>query len=112
MRKQTTTSNKVNQLIKLLKSSVSLYVFFGACTTGVNVGIYYVLRSFVHLPITVSNVISIACAIVFAYFTNSRFVFASQADGFKERFSEFVKFVSARISTMIIEIGAGSMRNG
>lgn len=53
----------------------------------------------------VGNTISVVAAILFAYFTNSRFVFESRAETFLGRFREFVKFIGARISTMIIEVG-------
>ena len=86
-------------------NSVLRYIFFGGCATFVNLGTYYVLRLCTSLNMNVANTISVVVAIVFAYFTNSRFVFKSSATNLKERFGEFVKFVSARASTMIIEVG-------
>lgn len=57
------------------------------------------------LDFNIANLISIVLSIYFAYFTNSRFVFESRANTFKLRFNEFSKFVSARISTMLVEVG-------
>lgn len=86
-------------------SSVVRYVFFGGCTTLVNLGTYYVLRLLTNLSVTKANLISIITAIIFAYFVNSIFVFKSEAVTIKKKATEFVKFVSARLMTMAIEVG-------
>lgn len=84
---------------------VMRYIFFGGCATLVNLGSYYILRLTTPLSINVANTISVAIAIVFAYFTNSTFVFESKANNLKDKLEEFVKFVSARLVTMVIEVG-------
>lgn len=86
-------------------NSVLRYIFFGGLTTLVNLLTFFVTVTLLHMNREVGNVISVVAAILFAYFTNSRFVFESRADSFKGRFNEFVKFVGARISTMVIEVG-------
>lgn len=89
---------------KLFQNSVISYLFFGGCTTFVNLGIYYLLRYVTSLEITIINVISIFCAILFAYFTNAKYVFRSEVSGIQGKFREFLKFFTARLSTMVIEI--------
>ncbi|MDD2957053.1 MAG: GtrA family protein [Lachnospiraceae bacterium] len=89
----------------LCNNAVIRYIFFGGLATLVNLGVYYILRTAFNMNLLLANIFSVATAIVFAYFTNSRFVFHSIADNFHQRFQEFVKFVSARLSTMVIEIG-------
>ena len=86
-------------------NSVLRYIFLGGCATLVNLGCYYILRMTTSLNLNVANVISVAAAILFAYFTNSRFVFMSEACTFSEKFREFAKFIGARLSTMVIEVG-------
>lgn len=86
-------------------NDVLRYIFFGGCTTLVNLGCYYALRLATEINMNVANTISVAIAILFAYAVNSRFVFRSKADGFKQHLNEFVKFVGARMSTMVIEVG-------
>lgn len=86
-------------------NAVLRYIFIGGCTTLVNLVCYYVLRMTTNLNLNVANVISVAAAILFAYFANSSVVFRSEASTFKEKFGEFVKFISARLSTMVIEVG-------
>lgn len=92
-------------IITLYRNSVIRYVFFGGLTTLVNLVVYSFLRLVFDVELVVANVISVAAAIVFAYFVNSRFVFESKANSFRERWPEFVKFVTARLSTMVIEVG-------
>ena len=84
---------------------VMRYIFFGGCATLVNLGSYYILRLTTDLSINVANTISVIIAILFAYFTNSTFVFESKATTIKDKLYEFVKFVSARLVTMVIEVG-------
>ena len=97
---------KVKDLIMWCwNNDVMRYIFFGGCTTLVNLGTYYALRLTTNMDLNVANTISVIAAILFAYFTNSRFVFESKAASFKERFSEFIKFISARVITMVIEVG-------
>lgn len=90
---------------KCYNNHIFRYIFFGGLATLVNLGTYYFLRGLFEIGVTVANIISVGAAILFAFFTNSKFVFDSQADSFKEHFREFVKFVSARLSTMVIEVG-------
>ena len=103
MKKLVTSSWKL--IVWCWNNSVLRYIFLGGCATLVNLGCYYVLRMTTNLNLNVANVISIAAAILFAYFTNSRFVFMSEARTFSEKFGEFAKFIGARLSTMVIEVG-------
>ena len=96
---------KLKVLIKkFCTKEVIFYAIFGVLTTLVNVGLFYVLTNFVHLEENFSNVIAIILAILFAYFTNRKMVFNSTASGFKQNFSEFVKFIIGRSFTMIVEL--------
>lgn len=92
-----------------------LYLFFGGLTTLVNVVASLFFMDFLFrfvLPVaddglraTVSNVLSIILAILFAYVTNKIWVFRSKTHGGAELFFEFVRFVGGRLSTMAIEVG-------
>lgn len=92
-------------IASLWGNDIFRYVFFGGCSTLVNLASYYALRFLTPWDYNVINVISVSLAIIFAFFVNSWFVFRSKAEGFKEHFHEFIKFVSARLSTMVIEVG-------
>jgi len=94
-----------NLVVWCWNNDVLRYIFIGGCTTLVNLVSYYILRMTTSLNLNVANVIAIVVAILFAYITNSSFVFRSNASTFKEKFDEFVKFISARLSTMVVEVG-------
>lgn len=92
-----------------------LYLFFGGCTTLVNLGITYFFwyalgweKIYVGkfaLGTFAGNLIGIVAAILFAYVTNKKYVFVSKTNGMNELLSEFFRFVGGRVSTLIIELG-------
>ncbi|MBQ4258389.1 MAG: GtrA family protein [Clostridia bacterium] len=89
---------------KLSENSVVRYLFFGGLTTFVNFASFTLFTKVLRMELNLSNVISVSLSILFAYFVNSRFVFRSEARGLRQRFPEFVKFVSSRLVTMAIEV--------
>lgn len=89
---------------KLLSVEVILYAFFGILTTLVNIGMFSLLRYKFNLQQNLANIIAIVIAVLFAYFTNKGLVFNSQAITFKDKLSEFGKFMLGRAFTMIIEL--------
>lgn len=91
--------------VKLYENQAVRYIFFGGCTTMVNLISYGILRKIIHCSILPANIISITLSIIFAFFVNSQFVFHSQAEGLKEHLREFISFFSARLGTMGIEAG-------
>lgn len=95
---------KLNELIKkVLTKEVILYIIFGVLTTIVNLVVFYLLTTFTSLDENLSNIIAIITCVLFAYFTNRKFVFNSTASTFKEKFQEFYKFMLGRAFTMVIE---------
>lgn len=84
---------------------VVLYVFFGGCTTLVNLGSYWLLRRLTDWNYNLLNILSVALAILFAYWANARFVFCSAARTLRARLAECAKFITARLSTMVLEVG-------
>ena len=95
----------VQKGLVLWKLRAVRYVFFGALTTLVNLAVFFIFREILRVPLTASNVISVAAAILFAYLVNARFVFASEERKLSGKLREFFRFVGSRISTMIIEVG-------
>ncbi len=90
---------------KCFRSSVIRYVFFGGCTTMVNLISFYLLRRAVHLPLNQANLLSIILAVLFAYVVNSRYVFQEPCHGFLEHLVSGCKFFGARGVTMLLELG-------
>ena len=95
---------KIKELIdKVFTKEIILYGVFGLFTTFVNLLIFYILTH-IGLEENLSNIIAVITSILFAYFTNRKYVFNSSAITFKEKFKEFYKFILGRAFTMIIEI--------
>lgn len=98
----------MKKLITLIKqlyaNDILRYIFFGGCTTLVNLASFYLLRR-AGVALNTANIISIILAILFAYVVNSRFVFHDKAATFIEHLRPFFKFISARLLTMVIEVG-------
>ena len=96
---------KIKDLYKKYKKIVN-YVFFGTLTAIVNIVIKYILLFTILNPtngfeLQASIVISWICAVVFAYFTNRKFVFESNN---KNKLKEFISFVIGRLLTLFIEM--------
>lgn len=91
------------QILRLYESSVIRYIFFGGCTTLVNLVSFYLLRLF-QVELNTANLISIILAILFAYVVNSRFVFQDPCETWKNHIRPFGKFISARLVTMGMEL--------
>lgn len=95
----------INKLLLFFKKyqEIITYIFFGGCTTAVNIVTFSLLRFILNLNVNIANLISVIVAILFAYFTNSKWVFNSKAKG-KQSLKELAKFFLSRGFTMIIEL--------
>lgn len=92
-----------DMILRFYQNDVIRYVFFGGCTTLVNLVCFFVLRK-CGLELNIANLISIITAILFAYVVNSRFVFQDKCETLRDHFRPFCKFISARLVTMVIEV--------
>ena len=93
-----------DMILRFKQNDVIRNVFFGGCTTLVNLVCFFVLRK-CGLELNIANLISIITAILFAYVVNSRFVFQDKCETLRDHFRPFCKFISARLVTMVIEVG-------
>ena len=91
--------------LRLYGNDVVRYIFFGGCTTLVNLVCFYIFWNICHVNLNIANVISIVVAIIFAYVVNSKYVFQDKCETLKDHIQPFGKFVSARLLTMVIEVG-------
>ena len=94
---------KLKELINKNKEVIS-YLIFGVLTTLVNLVISFILKAFFHIEENISSTIGIISSILFAYFTNRKWVFKSYAHTVKEKWAEFGKFILGRSFTMVVEI--------
>ena len=80
------------------------YLFFGVLTTLLNIVLYSLFQVVFGYNAANSwgNILNNMLCILFAYGTNRRWVFLSKTHG-KEAISEFVKFVTCRLGTMLLD---------
>ena len=97
-------TDNIKTFIRRYRDAVS-YIITGGLTTLVNLLVFTVLCELRCVNVTISNIISVAAAILFAYVTNKLFVFHSRCPDIRSLAGEFARFVSARLITMVIEVG-------
>lgn len=95
-------------LLNLYKkyTEVINYLIFGVLTTLVNLISKYILLFTIFdasnaLQLQIAIIISWILAVLFAYFTNRKFVFDSKT---KNKLKEFISFIIARLSTLFLEM--------
>lgn len=89
---------------KMYENAIIRYIFFGGCTTMVNLISFFILRR-LNIGLNIANVISIILSILFAYVVNSKFVFQDKCETLLDHIRPFCKFISARLVTMVVEVG-------
>jgi putative flippase GtrA len=98
-----------------LKSVATIkYIFWGVATTIVSILTYFSLlftyKSVSNLEVVytlingIFTTISSIVGIVFAFYTNRRFVFESGAATKKEKALEFISFSGSRLATLILDL--------
>lgn len=93
---------KIRALVKKHWDVVS-YLFFGGLTTAVNYAVYLPLYNWLGISGTVSNCISWAAAVAFAFMTNKPFVFKSHDWSPAVVIPELTKFVGCRLGSGLLE---------
>ena len=93
-----------NQIEKWINHQGVRYVFFGGCTTLVNLISYWLLRNVIHMDVTKANFFAIALSILFAYVVNKLYVFESKTSNLRALLTEMGQFVGMRLLTMFLEI--------
>jgi len=92
---------KMKQLLRY-KAIIS-YLFFGVCTTLVNVAVYWIMAHPLRASTMPSTVMAWLLAVLFAYVTNRKWVFRSQAKGSREKIRELLSFFSCRLATGVVD---------
>jgi putative flippase GtrA len=84
---------------------ILLYLFFGGCTTLVNIIAYVLGTRLFGLKVMESTVLAWFLAVLFAYLTNRRYVFKSSSTSIKAVFIEAAAFYGCRLLTGFIDFG-------
>lgn len=90
------------KLIMKYKDIIS-YLVFGVMTTVVNVVVYWFCSHLLGIVVVASSVIAWTVAVLFAYITNRKWVFYSEASGKKEIIREMISFFSCRFLTGVVD---------
>lgn len=96
----------MKSLEKLIKEYRQYITYFicGVLTTVVNF-VFFAGLTYWNVNIGISNTIAFIVSVLFAYLTNSKYVFtSSRPQNAKNRFVEITSFFGARISTFVIEM--------
>ena len=80
------------------------YLFFGICTTVINVVIYNILYFHLQMSNVSSTAVAWILAVVFAFATNKMFVFESLSWKFNVLKHELISFFGCRLLTGIMDI--------
>lgn len=91
-----------------------LYIVFGALTTAVNYAVYFAVTRLLgiqnmeqgsaqyKLAANIGNVAAWILAVLFAFFTNKKYVFRSETNRASGAWREFWLFVSARVASLVL----------
>ena len=95
--------DKIKGIIKkILTREVILYIVFGVLTTAVSYITFWLFGTVLGVHYLIANIISWICAVLFAYFTNRKWVFETKAKG-KAQLKEFVLFIAGRLFSLGVE---------
>lgn len=92
----------IKKLFEKYKEVIT-YVFFGALATLVSWGTYYIFVEKLGMSVTIGNILSWVCAVIFAFMTNKLWVFESKTWEIKKVIVEAFNFLLARAATGILQ---------
>ena len=81
-----------------------LYLFFGGCTTLVNIIAFKIFR-ICKVGLYLSNGFAWVLAVLFAFITNKLFVFESREKNFKKTLKEAISFFIFRVISLLFDMG-------
>ena len=81
-----------------------IYGILGVLTTIINVAAYYVCAHMMFLDTVVSTIIAWFLAVLFAYVTNRKWAFETNAFSTKDIAFEMFKFFACRFATGILDV--------
>ena len=94
----------IKQLFTKYKEII-LYLVFGVGSTLTNIFTYWLLAHPLNIDTLVSAAGAWLASIIFAYLTNRKWVFHSQAQEKKEKAKEMGSFLACRVATGLVDLG-------
>ena len=83
--------------------SLILYIFFGICTTFVNIASFWLMAHVFNFKAVFSSIVAWILSVIFAYITNRSWVFNARATGPKNIFREIYSFSACRFATGVLD---------
>jgi putative flippase GtrA len=93
----------LKELFHKYKEVIS-YLVFGVATTVVNIAVFFICKDVFGIDYKISNAIGWFLSVLFAFFTNKYFVFASQHVNLLAFFKEMILFYWYRILSFVIDM--------
>lgn len=93
---------KIKDLLNKYRDII-LYGIFGVLTTVVNIAAYWVMAHLFKAGTMPSTLIAWVAAVLFAYVTNRKWVFHSEATTLKAVVKELVSFFTCRLATGVVD---------
>lgn len=94
----------IKDFVKKNKQVIA-YLFFGVCTTMVNMGCYALFFNYLQISNVVSTVLAWLFSVLFAFVTNKGLVFGSKEKRLQTLTKELLSFLGCRILTGILDVG-------
>ncbi len=94
---------KIKSLWERYKELI-LYVFFGGCTTLINILVYFVCRQWLMMSVVRADIVAWFLAVVFAYVTNKLYVFESKSWRGQVVAKELMEFFAARLFSLGVDV--------
>ena len=96
---------KIKNLVSKYEEIIG-YLIFGGLTTVVNIVVFYLFDSVFEVHYLFANAIAIVVSILFAFFTNKKYVFKSSTPTVQLWLKEFSLFVSFRLLSAVFDMGS------
>lgn len=95
----------VERIKRICKKYIDIipYLFFGVCTTVVNVISYWCAAHVFNVSIMMSTIVAWIIAVTFAYVTNRKWVFKSEANNISKIAKEIISFFCCRLATGFVD---------
>ncbi|MBC1545153.1 MULTISPECIES: cell wall teichoic acid glycosylation protein GtcA [Listeria] len=102
--------SKIRQLLNKIPwytdqvHSIFMYLIMGGFTTLINIVTFWLCTYVLNWDYRIANTIAFIASVLFAYFSNKKFVFDSYTPTWKDRLREASSFFGFRCLTYIIDI--------
>ena len=82
---------------------VLLYLFFGAVTTVISIGVFSLLNIALGVNEHIANLTSWVLAVLVAFLTNRTMVFETETNSAGAFLAQMIKFYAGRVATLLVE---------